>query len=932
MSFLSATTTASFTSKRGGSHGLLQLSGLAAAVALLSACAAIPPQAAKTAAAPAATVFSPNAASAPFGAATSGPLAAAATAAAAAKPPVDPTAPKPFADVIKEAKRQDGLFPIWRKDEKVWLEIPKDKIGKPFLFTVNVAKSVGERGLYASQMGVDHLVEWRRIGNQIQLVALNTAFRAEGGSKLAVEQAFSPSLLAAGPVASAEHPERKAVLIDAAMFLGDIPGLSTRLEMAYRLPYAPDRSNSYFEAARTDAKLSTLTARMHFFTPRIPAPPLLPSPLPVPPPTPPQATPDPRSLFVSFVYNFAALPETAMLPRLADPRLGHFMESFTNLGDDTKANPRLHFVKRWRLEKADPAAALSEPVQPITYWMDKNIPPKYRPAVEAGILEWNKAFEKIGFKNAVVAKQQPDDADWDNMDADHASVRWFVGADVGFAIGPSHNDPRTGEILDADIGMSDVFVRGGRAFISEDVSFGSAQAQQMPSWNATNPNSHDHNGELCNYAHEAAAEMDFALDLLEARGDIAPDGPEADAFIQARVKDVIMHEVGHTLGLKHNFKASTTVTQAQLKDKVYTDANGISSSVMDYNAYNIAVQGETQGGFNNSTLGAYDYWAIEYAYKPIAVGAEAAELGRIAARSTEPALAYADDADAGGGPYDGMDPLANRFDLGDDPLAYYKKRLQLSKELWARVQDRKPLAGEDPLRQRRSLMAGFNQLYRSAELVGKYVGGMHTLRDLPGSTGRASFKPVEPAKQREALQFLATGLFSTGSFRFRPEFLTTLTVDYNEWNRGGPLNVPAAVARVQLVALDRLLSANTAMRLMDLSAYVPENQRRGLISLNEVYATLQTSIWSELKSGAEIDRMRRNLQREHLKRLQVILTKGGAPGMADAYALLRLQATQLQSDLRGALAKGGASVETRAHLAESLDMLSSVLRATMQRS
>ncbi|MGS0754219.1 zinc-dependent metalloprotease [Roseateles sp. GG27B] len=930
MSFLSATASANasapITSFLGSPSGLLKLSSLAAAVALLSACAATPPAATKPATTPAAAAFSPNAASAPFGAATAtGPQAA------TSKPPVDPTAPKPFADVIKEAKSQDGLFPIWRKDEKVWLEIPKDKIGKPFLFTVNVAKGVGERGLYASQMGVDHLVEWRRIGNQIQLVALNTAFRAEGGSKLAVEQAFSPSLLAAGPVASAEHPERKSVLIDAAMFLGDIPGLSTRLEMAYRLPYAPDRSNSYFEAARTDAKLSTLTARMHFFTPRIPAPPLVPSPLPVPPPTPPQATPDPRSLFVSFVYNFAALPETAMLPRLADPRLGHFTESFTNLGDDTKPNPRLHFVKRWRLEKADPSAALSEPVQPIVYWMDKNIPPKYRPAVEAGILEWNKAFEKIGFKNAVVAKQQPDDADWDNMDADHASVRWFVGADVGFAIGPSHNDPRTGEILDADIGMSDVFVRGGRAFISEDVGFGAAQTQPAQAWSAANPNSHDHNGELCNYAHEAAAEMDFALDLLEARGDIAPDGPEADAFIQARVKDVIMQEVGHTLGLKHNFKASTTITQAQLKDKAYTDANGISGSVMDYNAYNIACRAARR--LQQHALGAYDYWAIEYAYKPIAVGAEAAELGHIAARSAEPALAYADDADAGGvGPYDGMDPLANRFDLGDDPLAYYKKRLQLSKELWTRVQDRKPQAGDDPLRQRRSLIAGFNQLFRSAELVGKYVGGMHTLRDLPGSTGRASFKPVEPAKQREALQFLATGLFSTESFRFRPEFLSTLTVDYNESNRGGPLNVPAAVARVQLVALDRLLSANTAMRLMDLPAYVPENQRKGLISLNEVYGTLQTSIWSELKSGAEIDRLRRNLQREHLKRLQVILTKGGAPGMADAYALLRLQATQLQSDLRGALAKRGASVETRAHLAESLDMLSSVLRATMQRS
>ena len=886
----------------------VRLSAIAAALAMLGHCAAAAP------AAPAAPAPAASAAVAP---------AAAASAPAAAKPPADPTAPKPFADVIKEAKVQQGLFPLWRKDEKVWIEIPKAALNKPFLFTVNIANSVGERGLYASQMGMDHLVEFRRIGNQLQLIALNTKFRAvaDQGSKRAIDQAFSPSLLGSTVVASAEHPERKSVLVDAAFLLGDIPGYSTRLEMAYRLPFAPDRANSFFEAVRADERLTTLTARMHFATPRIPAPPLMPMPSPVPTPTPPQATPDPRSLFVSYVYNFAQLPETEMAPRLADPRLGHFTESFTDLGGDQKANPRVHYLHRWRLEKKDPAAVMSEPVQAITYWMDKNIPAKYRPAVEAGILEWNKAFEKLGFKGAVIARQQPDDADWDNMDAAHASIRWFVGADVGFAIGPSHTDPRSGEILDADIGMSDVFVRGGRAFISEDVGRAGAHSHAL------------HGDAFCNYAHEAAAELDFALDMLEARGDLESGSPEADAFIQARVKDVIMHEVGHTLGLKHNFKASTTITQAQLKDKAYTDAFGISGSVMDYNAYNIAAKGEQQASFNNATLGAYDYWAIEYAYKPIAAGSEAVELGKIAARSTEPALAYADDADAGGfGPNDGMDPLANRFDLGDDPLAYYKKRLKLSQELWSRVQDRKPQAGDDPLRQRRSILSGFNQLYRAAELVGKYVGGMTALRDLPGSTGRASFTPVDPVKQREALQFLATGLFSVDSFRFRPEFLSTLTVDYNEWDRGGPLNLPAAVARVQLVALDRLLNANTAARLLDLSSYVPESQRRGLISLSEVYATLQTSIWAELKTGAEVERLRRNLQREYLKRLQAVLTRPPANLPPDALSLARLHATQLQANLRLAVAKGGLSVESRAHLADSLGSLTEALRATMQRS
>lgn len=865
--------------------------------------------------------------------ATNGASAPAAPASAAnAKPPADPTAPKPFADVIKGAKSEAGLFPIWRKDEKVWLEIPKAMLNKPFLFSSNIANAVGERGLYASQMGPSWMAEFRLVGKQVQLLALNTKFRALSGegSRRAVEQAFSPSLLGSNTVASQEHPERKSILVDAGFLLSDIPGYSTRLEMAFRLPFAVDRANSSIHSTRADDSLSTLTARMHFATARIPAPPLTPPPgVALPPP--PLATPDPRSLFVDFVYSFAALSDTPMAARRSDPRLGHFTESFTDLGSDLQPNTRVHFIKRWQLEKKDPAAALSEPVKPITYWLDKNIPEKYRAAVRAGVLEWNKAFERIGFQNAVVVQQQGDDATWDNMDAGHASIRWFVGADVGFAIGPSHADPRSGQILDADIGMSDVFARGSRRLIVEDVAQSSAQrlAQLATHWQAGNAEQ----VHACHYAHAAAEEMHFALDVLEARGDIAPDSPEAEAFVQAVIKDTIMHEVGHTLGLKHNFKASTTITQAQLRDKAFTEQNGISGSVMDYNAYNLALKGERQGSFNNTTLGPYDYWAIEYAYRPLDAALEANELSRIASRSIEPQLAYADDAEAGGfGPYDGMDPLANRFDLGDDPLAYYKKRLKLSQELWARIQDRTPRPGDDPLRRQRSLMAGFSQLQRAAELVGKYVGGMHAVRDLPGTTARASFVPVNPRQQREALQFMASGLFSEDSFKFRADLLSRLTLDYNEMLRGAPVNIAATVARIQLTALDRVLSPNTANRLLDLPSYLPPEQHQGLISLEEVYTTVQGSIWSELRGGKNIDRLRRNLQREHLKRVQNLLTKGSPALPADALSLVRLHATQLQGTLRAASQRPGLNTETRAHLAESLSALTEALRATMLRS
>jgi Met-zincin len=520
------------------------------------------------------------------------------------------------------------------------------------------------------------------------------------------------------------------------------------------------------------------------------------------------------------------------------------------------------------------------------------------------------------------------------MDTGHASIRWFLGADVGFAQGPSQTDPRTGEILDADIRMSDVFGRGSRRQARDDVALPLGDSR-MPAWRAGLDAMALGRKDMCTYAADSSSEMAFTLDLLEARGELEPDSPETEAFVQNYIKDVITHEVGHTLGLRHNFKASTTVSRDQLKDKGFGASKGISGSVMDYNAFNLALAGEPKGEANMVTLGAYDYWAIEYGYKPVDPAKEAAELKAIAERGrNDTTLAFADDGDAfnlnDGSP--GIDPLVNQFDLGDDPLAYAQRRVTLSKELWARVQQRQPQPGDDPQRARRSVMAGFSQLGRLPGIAAKYVGGMHTSHDLPES-GKPNFRPVDPAKQREALRFLTSELFSTDSFKFKPEFLASLSPDYIEWARVGPLAVPQAVLALQTQAMDGLLSPGTARRLLDLPVYLPENQRKGAISLNEVYGTVQGAVWSELKSGKDIDGLRRNLQREHLKRMQALLTRPSPALPADAISLARLQAVELQSQLRSALArKGSMSVENRAHLDDALALITEALRATLQRS
>lgn len=836
---------------------------------------------------------------------------------AAAKPPAAaPGELKPFKDVLKDSSETKGFFTVHRKDDKVWLEIRPDQLDKPFFFSVNTTNGMGERRLYASQMGTHHVAYFRRQGNLIQLLAKNTEFTAQPNTPqaISVAQAFSDSLLGSAAVVSAAHPDSKAFLVDAnALLLTDIPGYATLLDFAFRQPYAFDVKNSNIGKVRADDSLTGIAVNAHYALPRISAPPLVPPPVPLP--GLPNALPDPRSMFIGFYYNFAALPATPMAIREADDRIGYFVSTQQDFTDDITPDKRRHLVHRWRLEKKDPKAALSEPVKPITYWLDKNIPIKYRKAITDGILEWNLAFEKIGFKNAIVAKQQQDNDDFDTLDANHASIRWFLGADVGFAIGPSHVDERTGEILDADIGMSEVFARGARRFIGED--------GQQP---LAHPLHAKGKQALCTYGFEAPHEFNFALDLLEARGEFGMDSPKAEALAQAYVKDVIMHEVGHTLGLRHNFRSSTIYTLKQLSDPEFTKKHGMTGSVMDYNPFNIAVKGEPQGEYVMSTLGPYDYWAIEYAYKPIDPANEKAELAKIAARSTEPQLVYGTDEDAGGYL---SDPDVNVFDLGDDPLAYTKKRLANSRELWDRLQTKQLKPGESYETLRRSFEYGFNQFARAVPPATKFIGGVTAVRDHAGS-GKVPFTPIPAARQREALNLITNSLFKPDSFKLSPELVSRLGADhFSDRRQIRDVSIADHVLALQNGVLNQLFSDGVAHRLLDSQEKVADSKK--VLSLAELYDSLHASIWSELKGGKEISSMRRNLQREHVKRLANTLLRPAPSTPADARSLLRENAVQLQKEIAAAMAKP-MSKESKAHLSESLNSISEALKAPLTRT
>jgi hypothetical protein len=834
--------------------------------------------------------------------------------AAPATPPAAPGALRPMKDILKDANSSPGFFTLHQKDEKVWLEILPSQLNQPFFFSYNIPRSVGERGLYGSQMGGSKLVEFRKIGNQIQLIAKNTQFFAKEGTPQAqfVSESFSDSLMSSAAVVSAPHPETKSILIEAnALLFSDIPGYQTRLEGSFRMPFSLDTRNTSFSATKNTNALTGLEVKAHFAVPKLSAPSMTPSPVPMPPP--PTATPDPRSMFVSFYYSFMPLPEP-MQTRLADERVGFFTVARTDYTTDLNIKPKAHLLQRWRLEKMDANAAVSEPKQPIVYWLDKNIPEKYRASAAQGVLEWNKAFEKAGFKNALVVKQQQATDDFNNMDAKHTSIRWFTGADVGFAIGPSQADPRTGEILDADIGMSDVFTRGARRAVVEDL--GRVRGAD---------------GELCDHAEAAAQELHYALDLLEARG-LELDTPEAEALAQAYLKDVIMHEVGHTLGLRHNFRASTMYDLKQIQDPNFTKINGVATSVMDYTPFNISPKGEKQGEYVMSTIGAYDYWAIEFGYKQFAPGQEAQGLAQILAKASQPELQFDSDEDAGFGSMGGVDPMVNRFDLGADPLAYYKQRMKLSRELWDRLQNMNLATGESYERLTRSFRSGFNQLNRVAPLAAKYIGGVHIRRERAGSKN-AVFEPVSAAKQKEALALITKDFFGTDSFKFKPEFIARLATDrFERTMSDGSMQTSVAllVAGVQKGILDHVYSPAVATRLAEVGMKV--NDPKETLGLSDVYDTIQEAIWSEAKTGQETSLIRRNLQREQLRRMTDVLVKPTGPWPADARSIMRENARQLAGTLEKVLAKPSLSKTTRAHYADALDSLNVTLKASVQRA
>jgi hypothetical protein len=872
----------------------------------------------------------------------------------------------PFEKVVKDAREVKGLFTVYAKEDegKYFLELAPDQLGKTFLISPTLVSGVGQGFIYPADVWPEYPVEFRRVGKSIQLIHLNTLFRASPTSSMARPAAVAApeSIVSQAKIESLPHPDRKSILVDfSSLFLGDLDGMGIYLKQVFETPWSYDKEGSSVAMVKGFPENFDFETLLHFRTGEIKNRPVY--------------APDPRSMLVRFHYSLSKLPATGYRPRLADDRVGHFLAMLDDYSEDKDDSPTVRYVNRWHLEKKDPQAAMSEPKEPIVFYLENSIPKEYREAVRQGVVRWNAAYEAIGFRNAVVAKDQPDDPDWDPADVRYSTLRWIVAPGAGFAQGPSRIDPYTGQIFDADIRFSADMIRFTKREFDEQVApvstpmLRGAQGpvaelvRSLTGWTALlGPISPETlvaaaDGEdtlpaasilgspwrrsakgYCDYAQGALHQAAFGWSLLEGRGLLTPQAKEK--YVNDFIIHVTLHEVGHTLGLRHNFKASQMWPYGSLQDAAATGREGLTGSVMDYIPVNIAADGQPQGEHWQTVVGPYDKWAIEYAYKPLAGAApeeERQELDRIASRCADPRLSYGTDEDAWTGHPRGMDPNASMWDIGDDQFAYYRNRMAIAKEAIGKIETQFSEPGTRYQKLRLAFQMNLGEYFPVVLNLPKFVGGIRHYRDHIGDpSGRPPYVPVPAAEQREALAILNREVFGPDAFRFPARLLNRLAVERHPDIEGtiwqaerNDLPIHSMVLLVQTVPMQRLYHRITLDRLADLGA---RSDTGDGFTMAEMFGSVRKAVWSELGSRTSVTSFRRNLQRQHLQTLINLVVNLQAPVPEDARTLARADLIEIRRGI-DSTAGGAARLDavTRAHLDETKARINAALAAGIER-
>ena len=872
--------------------------------------------------------------------------AAEATKAAAAKKTAEKPKPKypPFDKLLdpKERKTIEGLIKLHLVGTKLYAELGSGQLNKDYIVLISIAKGMGQQPLLGGMswgFGDDWVWQFRKVGDRIHLVRRNVRFTATKGSPEAnaVKLAYTDSVLFSLPIAT-RSPSGVDVVDLSPVFMSDLPQISHVLK-----GFSFSRTKSTWASVKGYPKNIELQVAATYAsggTRSI------------------ESVADTRGVTIHVHYSISALPKTGYKPRMADDRIGYFL---TVVKDYSKQGPYDRFVRyvnRWDLQKADPKADISPPKKPIIFYLEKTIPFKYRKPIRDGVLEWNKAFEKAGFYDAIQVRQQENDATWDPEDIRYNTFRWITSS-ASFAMGPSRVNPTTGQILDADIIFDADFLqywkreyetftpKGLKFFTGTPLDFKDESDGHNLEDLMSPPFGHL-NHTQCSLMENLSQQFALGATVMATR---SRDPKELEKLIMQGLKEVTMHEVGHTLGLRHNFKASTLYSLEDMNDTEKTNKTGLTGSVMDYAPANLVPKEMKQGDFFSTTIGPYDMWAIEYGYKPFSGGTngEVKELKKIASRSGQPELAYATDEDAravrffgGGMIYIDPDPEVNRFDMGNDIVAFARQQAQLVGEAWPGVIDRMTEEGDGFQQARRAFGVLLATHGQAMHLASRYISGLSVTRSHKGDAeAKAPFVVVDPEKQRSAMALLVEQVFSDKPFQFPPELYNHLAA--SRWRHWGERMLPRTdypVHEVILMWQDRvllqLLSSYTLERLHDSEMKVPDDQ--DAFTTAELIEGLTAAIFSELGTleGGEytnrkpaISSLRRNLQRRHLKRLSFMAMYGGVP--QDCQTIAHAELVRLDANIKKLL-NSNVKLDsyTRAHLEESSSRITKVVEARLE--
>ncbi len=840
------------------------------------------------------------------------------------------------------------FYNVWKrdKDSQLLAELPRGYESQKHFFAMTVA--TGE--IFAGLQGGDDYVYWKRYDKRIALMRpmIDVVSTGDNESKDSVKQIFTDHVILDVPIVAIGPSGQPVIDLDgllvgkAGTFFGyQARGLNSRLVKIREAKAFPNNIEIEFEAPVSNGTLK------------------------------------------AFHYSISLAKGTpGYKPRIADDRLGYFNIASRDLGKMKDSDVWVRYINRWNLQKADPKLKLSPPKQPIIYYVDHTVPVRYRRWVRQGVLYWNQAFEKIGIKDAIEVYYQ-DKTTGAHMDKDPEDVRYnflrWLSNDIGTAIGPSRVMPTTGEILDADIVLTDGWIRHFWYQANEYLPRVAMEGMtpETIDWLAKNPDwdprvrlaEPDQRDEVIAQIakdsmymltdgtdeHSCIASMGKSMDMAlmnlhmtslglldDKKGDSEEEDDEQmlddipEWFVGPMLADLVAHELGHTLGLRHNFRASSIYSLAEMNSEEFKGNKTITGSVMDYTPVNINMDDDqVQGDYAMVGLGPYDYWVIEYGYT-------LGDPKKVLERVNDPELTYATDPDTVG-----PDPFARRYDFTSDPLEYAMNRIQIAEYHRKRILTDYVKDGESWSRARRGYRITLGAQSSGMSMMANWIGGAYVSRAHKGDPDSTTpITPVEAKKQRDALSFIIDHVFYDEAYGLTPELLSHMPSDnwsggYLGTASGRTYQIHDSIMGLQATAMTLLMNPTTLRRVYDNEMLTPSDE--DMFTLPELLSTLTKATWSELDNGLKgkysvrepaISSLRRNLQREHLDRLlslaQGYVWRGASSAPLTNLAMLEVH--EIQEQIEKALKSTTIDRYSKAHLAEASDRIQGVMEANYIRT